>query len=70
MPDTTLTITIIGADVPGLIEKLAETVAKLGATADAVTQAIPAIQGDVKEAVDAIKAFKIAGPFGMKGGAA
>ena len=52
-------ITIQDADLAALIQAARDTLAKIDAAADALTQAIPLIQSDVKEAADAVKAAQI-----------
>ncbi|HUD75084.1 MAG TPA: hypothetical protein VMQ76_08425 [Terracidiphilus sp.] len=66
----TITVTIPGADVAGLLEKLAATVVKLGTAADSISASVAGVQTDVKEIADAAKGFRFSGPMGIHGGTA
>ena len=52
-------ITIQDADLAALIQAATATLAKIDTAADALTQAIPLIQSDVREAADAVKAAQV-----------
>ena len=52
-------VTITDADLAALIQTATATLAKIGNAADAITQAIPLVQSDVREVSDAVKAAQI-----------
>ena len=52
-------ITIQDADLAALIQAATATLAKIDTAADALPQAIPLIQSDVREAADAVKAAQV-----------
>ena len=52
-------ITIQDADLAALIQAAMATLVKINAAADALTQAIPLVQSDVREAADAVKAAQV-----------
>jgi hypothetical protein len=52
-------ITIQDADLAALIQAAMVTLVKINAAADAITQATPLVQSDVKEAADAVKAAQV-----------
>lgn len=67
-PSTQAEIDGILADLHTTVQKWGTLADKLSAATGAITEAVPLIQGSVKEAADTLKEFKITGPLGIKGG--